>query len=91
MKRNRIRSKLVAAFATRQESAEQFAMRHGVSVSTLYRWQSEQAGVEFVEIKPDVMLPQNESRMIMEKGELRIEFTALPDVGYMQALLNMLL
>ncbi len=91
MKKNRSRTKLLEAFATRQGSAEQFAKRHGLSVSTLYRWQSEQAVAGFVEIKPDGMLPQNESRMVLEKGELRIEFTALPDVGYMQALLNMLL
>jgi hypothetical protein len=78
-------------FAHRQESVQQFAKRHRVSVSSLYRWQSEQTISGFVQIKPEPTHLQATVPLVLEKGDLRIEFSTLPHAVYLQSILECLL
>jgi transposase-like protein len=81
---------LLLQFANRQESSAEFAKQHGVRVGTLYRWQSEQRGFGFVEIKPDVRSIDEVGSRQIQKGDLRIEFVVLPELGYLQSILKTL-
>lgn len=91
MKKSRNKAALVSQFAVRQESATQFAKRHGVSVSSLYRWQTEQPEGGFVQIKPESSVLQATGSLVLEVGELRIEFSTLPEPGYLQSMLKWLI
>jgi hypothetical protein len=83
-------------FAHRVESASSFATQNGVSVSSLYRWQAEQCAEEnFSEIKPDLeptedFTTQSVAELVVARGNVRFEFRSLPDLSYLESVVNLL-
>ena len=80
-------------FANRQQSISRFAKAHGVSVATLYHWQQQLAedvpGVGFVEIQRGVVQGAA-SVLTLHVGAIALRFEALPDAGYLAALVQKL-
>lgn len=91
MKKQSSKSNLLRQFAKRRGSVKEFAEQHGVSVSSLYRWQDEQDSGEFVMIQPEDKSPCDGLQLILQKGDLRIEFTELPEFAYLQSTIKIML
>jgi hypothetical protein len=91
MKKQENKAALLSRFANRQGSVEAFAKQQRVSVSSLYRWQAEQRSGGFVQIKPEVASLHEAGSFILQKGDLRIEFAVLPELGYLQSMVKLLL
>ena len=87
------RAALLEQFANRQQSISRFAKAHGVSVATLYHWQQQMAddgpGAGFVEIQRGVVQGAA-SVLTLHVGAIALRFEALPDAGYLAALLQQL-
>ena len=80
-------------FANRQQSISRFAKAHGVSVATLYHWQQQMAddgpGAGFVEIHHGAIVQDVVARGLTV-GAIALRFEALPDAGYLAALVQKL-
>lgn len=87
------RTALLEQFANRQQSISRFAKAHGVSVATLYHWQQQLAddgpGAGFVEIQRGVVQGAA-SVLTLHVGAIALRFEALPDAGYLAALVQKL-
>lgn len=80
------KERIISAFERRSVSVEEFALSYGVSVGSLYRWK-EALGYGFREV--EVPVGRDETVFLrLRVGTATLEFSALPPLAYLQALLQ---